>query len=71
MERTAAADVGGRWEREPELAELDLARVSTEQGRRAMAVLRQVVAVARDENRGMPPLSARQAAGIEDPLPGA
>ena len=72
MERTAAADVGWRWEREPMLAELDLARVSTEQGRRAMAVLRRVVAAARDENYGMPPLSARQAAaGSEDQLPGA
>ena len=72
MERTAAADVGWRWEREPMLAELDLARVSTEQGRRAMAVLRRVVAAARDESRGGPPLSARQAAaGSEDQLPGA
>jgi hypothetical protein len=72
MERTAAAGAGWRWAREPVLAELDLARVSTAQGKRAMAVLRQVVAAARDENRGGPLLSARQAAaGSEDQLPGA
>ena len=68
----AAAGAGWQWEREPVLAELDLARVSTAQGKRAMAVLRQAVAAARDENRGGPPLSARQApAGSEDQLPGA
>jgi len=68
----AAAGAGWQWEREPVLAELDLARVSTAQGKRAMAVLRQVVAAARDENYGMPPLSARQAVpGSEDQLPGA
>jgi len=74
MERAAAAGAGWRWERETVLAELDLSRVSAAQGRRAMAVLRQVVAAAAAANRkkrgGPPPFARQAAAGSEDQLLG-